>query len=386
MALRFGMRRGIVAIGVLLVLCAPVVAQPSEPAPPAADTAARADYDDAFAAMLAGDFSRAAVGFDGVAARAQDRELAAAAREMARLAHEMIARNLRLELPGAAAPVAPGAVEEKDEGRTNVVVLTTLYSIYAGEVVIDDANIDDFRVGIVTVTGTTALGLFGSLYATRGRRITGAMGDAYSLGMIEGFTNAGLLIEPAHLDHSSEEVQTTLALAGAGGAAAGMLYAYETEPTRGQLAFAGTLSLLGYASTGLSFGIIQPSSLDGNTALTMIAGGGDLGLAAGLVLGKDLDWSVSRGRIVQLGSLLGGLAGLAAGALITGANANSDDDTRVLTGATLAGVWGGFAIAIRASNGMAVDPRYATAPAAPHAQIAPMPVRSGAGLAIVGSF
>jgi hypothetical protein len=349
----------------------------------------RADYDDAFAAMLAGDFTRAAVGFDGVAARAQDHDLAAAAREMARLAHEMIARNLKLQLPGATTAAAAAPTEEKDEGRTNFVVLTTIYSLYAGEVVIDDANISDFRVGIVTVTGTTALGLFGSLYGTRGRTMTGAMGDAYSLGMIEGVVNAGLLVEPAHLDHSSEEVQTTLLLSGAAGGAVGLLYGYEVAPTRGQLSFAGTLSMLGFASTGLSFGIIQPKSLDGNTALTMMAGGTDLGLAAGLVLGKDLDWSVSRGRIVQLGALLGGLAGLAAGALITGANANSDDDTRILTGATLAGVWGGFAIAVHASNGMVVDPRYAVAPAAspgPQAQLAPMAVHGGAGLALVGSF
>jgi hypothetical protein len=395
--------KGIAALAALALL-APAIARgqpggapapaPSAPAatpaaaadaPPSPDAAAHADYDDAFAAMLAGDFAKAAIGFDGVAARAQDPELAAAARELARLAHELVARKLSFVAPPPAP--APGATEERDEGRTSFVVWTTMFGAYAGVVIIDDTNLDDFRAGIVTVTGTTALGLFGSLYATRGRRMTGAMADAYSLGMIEGVGNAGLLASPAGLD-TSEKVQTTLLVSGAVGGAAGLLYGYELEPTRGQVAFASTLSLLGFASTGLSIGLVRPKSMDGDTALTMMAGGTDVGLAAGLSLGRDLDWSVSRGRIVQLGSFLGALAGLAAGALITGANANSDDDTRVLTGATLAGVWGGFAIAISATRGMQPDARYVSgaAASAPHAQLAPIAVRGGAGLAVVGSF
>jgi len=362
---------------------------PAAPAAAPIDAAAKADYDDAFAAMIAGDFARAAIGFDGVAARAQDHDLVAAARELGRLAHELSARKLSFNAP---APLsAPSPIEEQDEGRTSFIVWTTMYGAYAGVVVIDDANIDDFRAGILTVTGTTALGLVGSLYATRGRRMTGAMSDAYSLGMIEGFVNAGLLASPAGLD-SSESVQTTLLLSGAAGGGAGLLFGSELSPTRGQIAFASTMSLLGFASTGLSIGLLRPSDIDGDTALLMMAGGTDVGLGAGLALGRDLDWSVSRGRIVQLGALLGGLAGLAAGALITGANANTDDDTRILTGATLAGAWGGFAIAIRASNDMAPDPRYAApaapalAPAAPHAQLAPIPLRGGAGLALIGQF
>ena len=266
------MSKRIAALAVIawLLPAAALRAQPSEtaptetvpstnpPAPPSVDAAAKADYDDAFAAMIAGDFARAAIGFDGVAARTQDHDLAAAARELGRLAHELSARQLSFNAP---APLtAPGPIEEKDEGRTSFIVWTTMYGAYAGVVLIDDANIDDFRAGILTVTGTTAIGLFGSLYTTRGRTMTGAMSDAYSLGMIEGFVNAGLLASPAGLD-SSESVQTTLLLSGAAGGGAGLLFGSELSPTRGQIAFASTMSLLGFASTGLSIGLIRPSDI-----------------------------------------------------------------------------------------------------------------------------
>jgi hypothetical protein len=371
---------------------APSGPAPSAPAPPEAapgdpEAAARADYNDAFDALVAGDFNRAAVGFASVAARTQDHDLAAAARELARLSQTYIDRKAALTTGQPPPPVVPGPVEEKDEGRTSFIVLTTLYSLYAGEVIVDVANVSDFRAGIVTVTATTAVGLIGSLYGTRGRTMTGAMADSYSLGMVEGFVNAGLLIEPVGLTKSSAEVQTTLALSGAAGGVAGLLYGYELRPTRGQVSFAGTLSLLGFASTGLSFGIFLPKSLSGDTALTMMAGGTDVGLVAGLALGRDLDWSVSRGRIVQLGALLGGLAGLAAGALITGASSSTDTDTRVITGLTLAGLWGGFAISTIESRSMTPDPRYDPAlTGGVHAQLAPMPLQGGGGLSIVGTF
>jgi hypothetical protein len=356
-------------------------------APADPEAAARADYNDAFDALVAGDFGRAAVGFASVAARTQDPNLAAAARELARLAQTYVERKAALTTTAAPAQVAPGPVEEKDEGRTSFIVLTTMYSLYVGEVIVDVTNVSDFRTGIVTITATTAAGLLGSLYGTRGKTMTGAMADSYSLGMVEGFVNAGLLVEPIGLTNSSEQVQTTLALSGAAGGIAGLLYGYELKPTRGQVSFAGTLSLLGFASTGLSFGIFLPKSLNGDTALTMMAGGTDVGLAAGLVIGHDLDWSVSRGRIVQLGSLLGGLGGLAAGALITGADASSDDDARILTGLTLAGMWGGFALSTIESRSMTPDPRYDPAlSGGVHAQLAPMPLRGGGGLAIVGTF
>ncbi len=358
-------------------------AEPAE-APPTTTPADRADYDDAFAALLAGDVARAIALFDGVAARSGDGELAAAARELARLGRELQTRKIVLRGP---APPATGATadDDRDEGRTSFVVTSTMFSIYAGVVLIDDADIDDVRVGILTVTGTTALGLLGSIYGSKGRTMTGPMGDAYSLGMIEGFANASLLLSPLGLTDTTEKAQTTLLISGAIGGAAGLAYGYHLRPTRGQVSFASSLSLLGIASTGLGFGVIQPDNLDGDTALGIMAGGLDLGLTAGLVLGRDLDWSPSRGRLVQLGALVGGLSGLAVGALITGGDANSDNDGRILAGAALAGVWSGFAVAVRTTRGMRPDRRFGQTATA-MTQMTPMITRGGAGLTLTGQF
>jgi hypothetical protein len=197
-----------------------------------------------------------------------------------------------------------------------------------------------------------------------------------------GVGNAGLLVHPVGLTKSSEQVDTTLLVAGAVGGIAGLAYADQTEPTRGQVSFAGTLGILGLASTGLVFGITQPNMSD-DAYLVAIAGGTDLGLAAGLVVGSDLDWSVSRGRIITLGTLLGGLCGAAAGALIVGDHP-SNDGGRAIAATTLAGVWGGFGLTMHLTRDMRPDRRYATPGTS--LSFAPMPVRGGAGLSLAGAF
>jgi hypothetical protein len=358
---------------------------PTEPAPPVQVDPAQRDYDAAFDVFVAGDLGTAASRLDDVAAHATDPALADRARELARLARTLITKRVRFAIgPEAIADKDAADKDDKVDGRTSFIVWTTMYGLYAGVVLIDDANINDLRAGILTVTATTALGLFGSYLGTDGRTMTGSMADSYSLGMIEGFANAGLLVHPVGLAGSSEQVQTTLLLSGAVGAIAGLGYGAEVKPTRGQVAFAGTLSVLGAASTGLGIGIGQPD-FDGDKWATTIAIGTDAGLVAGLGFGRNLDWSVSRGRIVQLGVLLGGLVGLAAGALINGGDSNNGNDTvRLISATSLAGMWGGFAIAVRATSTMRPDRQYA--PAGPDVSIAPMGVRGGGGAMLVGSF
>jgi len=360
----------------------PPPVEPAPPAPPVQIDPAQRDYDAAFDVFVAGDLGTAASRLDDVAAHATDPELANRARELARLARTLISKRVRFAI-GPESVIDKDAADKDDkvDGRTSFIVW---YGLYAGVVLIDDANIDDFRGGILAVTSTTALGLFGSYLATDGRTMTGSMADSYSLGMIEGFANAGLLAHPLGLASSSEQVQTTLLLSGAAGAIAGLAYGAEVKPTRGQVAFAGTLSILGAASTGLGIGIGQPD-FDGDKWTTTIAIGTDAGLVAGLGFGRNLDWSVSRGRIVQLGVLLGGLVGLAAGALINGDNSSGgNDEVRLISATSLAGMWGGFGIAVRATANMRPDRQYAVT--APNVSLAPMSVRGGGGAMVVGSF
>ena len=354
-------------------------APPHHPPPAPGDLAVQA-YNTAYELLVAGDLGTAAARLDDVAARASDPDLANRARELARLARALIARGVTFTVKGAEASTPDS--DDKVDGRTSFIVWSTFFGLYGGIVLSDDANIQDFRAGILTVTATTAAGLFGSYAATRGRTMTGSMADAYSLGMLEGVANAALLVDPVGLGHSSEQIQTTILISGALGGAAGLGYGVTFKPTRGQVAFAGTLSVLGAASTGLGIGVAQPS-LDADAWLVAITAGTDLGLAGGLGLGRNLAWSVSRGRIVQLGVLLGGLTGLAAGALINGDQGGSSAG-RTFSATTLGGLWAGFAVAVKATGDMQPDRQYA-APQ-PTTQLVPMPLRGGAGLGMVGSF
>ncbi|HEV7556814.1 MAG TPA: hypothetical protein VGO00_15215, partial [Kofleriaceae bacterium] len=195
---------------------------PVEPAPPVQVDPAQRDYDAAFDVLVAGDLGTAASRLDDVAARATDPELANRARELARLARTLISKRVRFAIGPEAVgdkrtdtDAADAEKDDKVDGRTSFIVWTTMYGLYAGVVLIDDANIDDFRGGILAITATTAIGLFGSYLGTDGRTMTGSMADSYTLGMIEGFANGGLLAHPVGLASTSEQVQTTLLLSGA---------------------------------------------------------------------------------------------------------------------------------------------------------------------------
>ncbi len=361
---------------------APPLPEPGAPpaeTPPLADQTG-ATYEHAFDSMLRGELAAASAGFHDVAARASDPERVLRARELARLADEMIAHRLRIETSGERTDAER---DDQDDGRTSLIALTTLYGLYAGVVVVVDADIHDFRAGVATITATTAVGLFGSYFATAHEPITGADADAYSLGLLAGAANGGLLVHPVGLGDSSGHATTTVLVTSAAGAAAGLGLSKAYHPTRGQVAFAGSLALLGAASTGLGIGVAQPS-LDADNWLVAIAAGTDAGLGLGVALGRNVNWSVSRGRLVQLGVLLGGLTGVAVGALITGTDTGSDSTARTLSATTLAGMWGGFGAAVGFTGNMRVDRSFRTG--APTATLAPMPVRGGGGVTLVGSF
>jgi hypothetical protein len=352
--------------------------------------AARPAYDAAYDALLRGELTVAQAGFHDVATRAIDPDLAIRARELARLVDQMVAGKLRIVADGAP-HAASGSKEheeivkdDEDDGRTSVIVLSTIMGLYGGSILVADANVEDFRAGIALITATTAAGLLLSYKATDGQGITGAQSDAYALGLVEGLANGGLLAHPIGLGDDGQHLATTMFVSGVAGAFIGLGYARAVHPTRGQIGFAGSLSMLGAASVGLGLGIAQPSTSNGDAILVSIAAGTDAGLALGLGLGRNLDWSVSRARLVQLGILVGGLAGLATGALITGTDTDGDTAARTLSATSLAGIWGGFALAATLTRDMRVDRSFRND--ATTTMLAPMAVRGGGGVSLVGQF
>jgi hypothetical protein len=392
--------RSLIAVLLVAATFSPAAAQPAQPTPgpavpgpPASQAEDDADtvtmYDQAFRALMAGELARAKQLFEAVAARSVDRDRIASARELARLAGELMARGARIELttplttrPTTARPVAED--DKPDAGRASFIITTTLASTYSGVVLLDLGDIGDFRPGILLVTGTTAAGFIASVYGSRDRTITAGMADAYSLGMGLALGNGLLLASPAGLADSSEELQTVALSSVAIGGAAGLIISDRTKPTRAQVGFVGTTSTLGIATVGLSFGILQPDSIDTDTVLLLLAGGLDAGAALGMSLAPRLTWSSSRQRLVSLGIFLGALAGWGGAALITGAE-DDDRTLRIWSSAAIAGVWGGFGLAMHLTRDMEPDPRFRKPPES-QAQVMPTFIRGAPALAIGGRF
>jgi len=249
-------------VAIALVLASGVAgAQPA-----AAD--AQAQFDAAFDAMTRGDLATASTGFHAVAGATADPELRGAANQLARLADDLMRRNMRL-VAAAAPPGESGGApmrdtvgvsedDQSDGGRTSFIVSTTIASLYSGVVLLDVLDVDDVRTGTLVVMGSTTVGLLGSLYGTRGRTMTGGMADAWSLGLMVGTGNALLLSGPLGLyeadENASEKVQTFVLGAAWGGAAASLFAADRIRPTRAQVSVTGTF-VVRSASTRLSVSV-----------------------------------------------------------------------------------------------------------------------------------
>jgi hypothetical protein len=376
----------------------PAVAQPGpppaplapQPQPPPID--AQALYDAAFAALLLNDLVNARAGFEAAQASAADPELRGAAREMLRLTDEVSRRQGRLVFgpgpgPGEPNPLPPGNDrDDPDEGRTGIIVSTTLASIYAGAVFADLADTGDARAITGIVTATTGLGFVLSLYGTRDRTNHGGTAEAYSLGMMIGAGNGLLLASPLGAD-TSEQWNTAILGGMALTAGAGFLYGQSVRPTRGQVSFAGTMATMGLVTTGLGLLVVLPD-MDADSVLLTMAAGLDAGAAGGLYLGRNLTWSNGRGRLVWLSALLGGLGGVATSTLLFGGgDGDGDDDGEIRTSAAivLAGAWGGLLLGIHATRNMRPDARYRVATGDDRV-LTPIALPGGAGLGYAGRF
>ena len=365
--------------------------------------------------MLHGDVTNAAAGFATVAQTAADPQLRAQAAELGRLAHELALRNARMTFAASPAVTggpagvgitsgpAPMGVSEDDEpsgGRATFVVTTTMASLYSGVVLIDLLDVNDVRTGVLVVMGSTAGGVIGSIYGSRGKTMTGGMADSWELGMFAGAGNALLLSGPFGFydsaSNASEKVQSFTLGAAWGGAAAGLLVADHYRPTRAQVNITQTFGLMSLGSTLLGLAVIQPDSLDSNSFLTITAAGLDAGIGIGASFASKLDWSLSRARYVSLSAFLGLLAGGGTSLLIFADSNDGNKAARASAGIALAGLWGGFLVGMHLTRDMAPDYRFRAQAAAPQTSTMVTPTimhdvsASSAppapGLALVGTF
>ncbi len=372
-------------------------AQPGEPSPPPVQpppiTVDHAQlYESAFAHLLINDLVTAKRLFEE-ATTSPDPEVRGAARQMLRLTNELQARQGQLLFgtspgPGTGpTPLPPvNDRDDPDEGRTGIIVSTTLMSIYAGAVFSDLADTGDARAVTGIVTATTGIGFAASLYGTRGRTIHGGTAEAYSLGMMLGAGNGLLLASPLGAD-TSEQWNTTILGGVALTATAGFLYGQAVRPTRGQVSFAGTMASMGLVTTGLGLIVLLPD-MDADSVLLTMAAGVDAGAAAGLYFGRNLTWSNGRARLVWLSALLGGMGGFAASILLFGdddADGDSDTKARMSAAIVIGGAWGGLFLGAHATRNMKPDARYRVATSSDR-MLVPIALPGGAGLGYAGRF
>lgn len=370
----------------LLLGAAPAPAAAEEPAPPPADTAdVVAAYDAAFQALVAGDFDRAMAGFRHVAEVSTDPDRRAAARELGRLAEALKARALP-----ATRPAAGGAGVRDASGRSEFIVSTTLASFYSGFVLVDIFDIDDYRPGVLMVSGATAAGFVGSLFGSRRLAISGGMAESYTAGLFLGLSN-GLLLGPilgvdVEGDDGDGEVAESWLELGLGativGGAAALYLADQVKPTRGQAMMVNTLAVAGIATVGLGYGIFQPEEVDYETVLLTLALGLDAGAGVAIALAPRIDWSTARVRLVSLSGFLGAVAGFTVGAVVIG-EPDTDEDARFYATSVLLAGWGGLGLGTYLTRDMPPDPRFAKPETASTTlQVVPF----GRGVALAGTF
>ncbi|MCO4764196.1 MAG: hypothetical protein KC502_21975 [Myxococcales bacterium] len=312
--------------------------------------------------------------FDDVARYARQAERRAAAVAMARYSRKLQALGL-----------TNVTVADPSAGRADFVVTTTVASIYAGAVVLDLMDAGDVRVGAGVLLTSTALGVVGSLMGSEGMRITEATGEAYTSGVIWGAASGLLVALTVDVDKSETANLITLSGVGLGGAL-GFSMADAFHPTRGQVGFMTTAGLMGITTALLGTMAARPDNIESTTLTGLMLGGLQLGVLGGVLVAPDIDWSVSRSRLVTLGAGVGALTGWGVLTLFVGAQGDTD---RAIATSLLAGLWAGFGVTAWLTESMTPDRTYKS----PIAQSVLLPTlipdaagETTPGLAWVGQF
>ncbi len=360
-------------------------------APKPVSPASKAEFEAANAALLDNRFDEAIALFGELAASSHNQELRNECQALANFAKRLKQSQARIVV-GADARRDLIAAPDKESGRTNLVITTTLAAFYSSFALVDVLGVDSFTPVTVTVAVTTAAGLGASLYATRESKIPVAQSNAYSSGLGFGVAN-GLLFAPklgidADGGPDDGEINQNYLLFGlstmAAGGAGAYLLASEYRPTEGQVTVTSMGGVSGAASAGLALAIIQPDSIEGETVALVIALGMDAGLAGGALLGHNIDWSASRANYVALSQFLGALAGFTVGAVVVG-EPDGETDAKVYAGLVLGGIWGGLLGGIHLTRDMDPDASLVSDKDTPM-QLTPLVGEDLRGLAFGGQF
>lgn len=191
--------------------------------------------------------------------------------------------------------------------------------------------------------------------------IDASTAHATTMGMLLGIANGALLIQPTDY-HDASSILGLLTLGSAVGTAGGFIYGHNAELTSGQSLFIGNMMVLGAGTAALTAIAGNRDGNYGNFENTTLALGLDGGTLIGAIVAPHLDWSPRRSKIVFASTFIGAAGGLlVAGTLAKPRHGdNTDPDADIVTWATTAGLWGGFAAGILLTRDSAPDPGYVT--------------------------
>ena len=289
-------------------------AQPiAAPAPPVAGSERwNADYAEARAAMLAGNFQAAAAKFQALIQPAPDLASRILATEMMSACRIWAQGGFILTTPQKMALAAPALLEDRRTTDEIAILYTNavLYGLYAGIVL--DAWTEANSPGSALLPPLALAGASAGIVAILDRSVHLGYGVAQSMvsGMYVGFEEgiAWTLWHEASVQRSSEfgakAVTTLIWGLGTLGAVVGGVVgsAYGTTP--------GRASLMGSAAmwSGLVAGTLAGGITDhSDTALLSSAIALNAGAVLGAIAGAEVSPSIARVRFIDLGGLSGGL-------------------------------------------------------------------------------
>ena len=281
-------------------------------------------------------------------------------------------------------PPPPPPRPREPSGEGEMIGIGASLGMVTAITLIDRADSGESKsASLLVVGGALGGGALGYLLAD-GLQLSRADAYASAAGLTLGVTNAALLLRPLGRTETSEEIMPVLLAGAVAGAGAGLAIGHGMSLTRGQVMFAADLGLLGFATTALTSGMFDKDDEIDNSELLALQLGLDAGIAAGLVLAPQIDWSYRRARWVGAASLAGFFTGslLAVGATDKG----EDPDPDVVAASVLTGMWAGFGLGVLMTRGWDADPTTTSASAGSSVTLVPRIGRDDYGVSVAGGF
>jgi hypothetical protein len=310
----------------------PPAAAPAQPAPQSVEERFLA----ARARLLEGALADGAAALEAIAADPAAGELAERARLLASLARDLSARGRFVPLAPAALPAGSSPGHDRG-GRAELVLFSTLYGVYAAGATAMAADVQSGRVFSTLLLVGGGAGLGSSLWLTRTGPISSGRANLIDSAAVWAGYNGTLI---GVIGEANPRVAAAISLASsAAGLTTAALLTRTDAPRVGTVAAANSGGIWGLA-TGAFLSIYYPTDVDLKLLLGTIVITADAGLALGAWLGEEHQVSRERALLIDAGSVVGILGGLAVYA-ITGL-----DDRTVSASCALAGLGVGLGSAI----------------------------------------